>query len=96
MVKYKYAVAILSNTIYSFFQLEYRDRYVEQFTSVRSSISLSYYFTVTSSSHQVYPSEYAYWDDLVNRADSASANCRRYSAGVFTEQYVHCDGTQRT
>jgi hypothetical protein len=43
----------------------------------------------------VYPSEYAYHDESVSRAESASANCRRYppdslQAGV----YVHCDGTQ--
>ena len=47
---------------------------------------------------QVYPSEYAYRDDSVNRAESASANCRRYpgglQAGVFTKEYTHCDGTQ--
>ena len=47
----------------------------------------------------MYPSEYAYHDDSVSRAESASANCRRYQSelvpGVFTEQYVHCDGTQR-
>ncbi len=49
----------------------------------------------------MYLSEYAYRDDSVNRAESASANCRRYSAylqapaGVFTKQYVHCDGIQR-
>ena len=47
---------------------------------------------------QVYPSEYAYRDNSVNRAESASANCRKYSndlqAGVFTDQYTHCDGTQ--
>ena len=48
---------------------------------------------------QVYPSEYAYRDDSVNRAESGSANCRRYPAGnlqggIHTEDYVHCDGTQ--
>ncbi len=45
----------------------------------------------------MYPSEYAYWNDSVNRAESVSANCRRYSslpAGPFTSNYVHCDGTQ--
>ena len=45
------------------------------------------------------PSEYAYHDDSVTRAESGSANCRRYPAGNLqgipnTENYVHCDGTQ--
>ena len=49
---------------------------------------------------QIYPSEYAYHGDSVNRAERGSANCRRYPSGlpagpgVFTEQYIHCDGTQ--
>ncbi len=55
--------------------------------------------TVSSVSCQVYPSEYAFRDDSASRAESASANCRRYpsglQAGVFTRQYTHCDGTQR-
>jgi hypothetical protein len=47
----------------------------------------------------VYPSEYAYRDDSVARAESASANCRRYPpgtlpGGVHPEDYIHCDGTQ--
>ena len=54
-----------------------------------------------TTSCQVYPSEYAFRDDSVSRAESASANCRRYQSGlqagpgVFIEQYTHCDGTQR-
>ena len=48
---------------------------------------------------QVYPSEYAFHYDSVNRAESVSANCRKYMGGlqqgVYTEQYTHCDGTQR-
>ena len=46
----------------------------------------------------MYPSEYAYPDDSVSRAESGSANCRRYPSGLlaggFTEFYTHCDGTQ--
>ena len=41
------------------------------------------------------PSEYAYHQDSVNRAESGSANCRRYQAGpTSSEQYIHCDGIQ--
>ena len=51
-----------------------------------------------ATSCQVYPSEYAYHDDFIARAESASANCRRYPASnqqsVHPEQYIHCDGTQ--
>ncbi len=66
---------------------------------MRSSISLGYYFTVSSTSCLVYPTVYAFRDDSVNRAESSSANCRRYSAdflaqGVSTDQYTHCDGIQ--
>ena len=48
---------------------------------------------------QVYPSEYAFREDSVNRAESASANCRRYPVGILPgsihpENYVHCNGTQ--
>ena len=46
----------------------------------------------------MYPSEYAYHNEFVNRAESASANCRSYQgglqAGVFTDQFIHCDGIQ--
>ena len=55
----------------------------------------------THTSCQEYPSEYAYRDDSVTRAESASANCRSYPAGnvqgyvhVHPEHYIHCDGTQ--
>jgi hypothetical protein len=40
----------------------------------------------------VYPSEYAYRDDSVTRAESASANCRSYPPSQ--ELYIHCIGTQ--
>ena len=45
------------------------------------------------------PSEYAYHDDSVIRAESASANCRNYPAsnlpgGLHPEHFIHCDGTQ--
>ena len=46
----------------------------------------------------MYPSEYAYHYNSVNRAESASANCRRYpsglQSGVFTQEYTHRDGIQ--
>ena len=47
----------------------------------------------------MYPSEYAYHDDSVTRAERASANCRRYPeigslpAGIHSTDYIHCDGT---
>ena len=55
--------------------------------------------TALATSCQVYPSEYAYHGDSVTRAESVSANCRRYPAGhhgqsVYPEDYIHCDGTQ--
>ena len=41
----------------------------------------------------MHPSEYAYRDDSVTRAESANANCRRYPGGPASqEQYIHCDG----
>ena len=47
----------------------------------------------------MYPSEYAYMkDDSITEHESNSAKCRRYpsglQAGVYTELYTHCDGTQ--
>ena len=51
-----------------------------------------------ATSCQVYPSEYAYSQDSVNEVEYVGANCRRYpsglQAGVFTQEYIHCDGTQ--
>ena len=56
------------------------------------------YSAALANSCQVRPSEYAYPHGTVNEAESVGANCRRYSeslqAGVFTEDYIHCDGTQ--
>ena len=57
------------------------------------------YSTALAIPCQVYPSEYAYHHDSVNRAESGSGNCRRYppgslQVGLHTEEYVHCDGTQ--
>ena len=44
------------------------------------------------------PSEYAFHDDSVSRAERYRAGCRTYSSGlgtgVMTEEYIHCDGTQ--
>ena len=49
----------------------------------------------------MYPSEYAYHKDSVNRAEPDSANCGNYPSGLITqdigtvsEDYIHCDGTQ--
>ena len=48
----------------------------------------------------MYPSQYAYNKDSVNRAETASANCRNYPGGLVldvtpgSEDYIHCDGTQ--
>ena len=47
----------------------------------------------------MYPSEYAYHKDSVNRAETASASCRNYPSGLDmitrgSEDYIHCDGTQ--
>ena len=46
----------------------------------------------------MYPSEYAYRDDSVNRAERSSANCRNYPSGLqsggFSDEYIHCDGSQ--
>ena len=55
--------------------------------------------TVLATSCQVYPSEYAYHQDFVTRAEGHSANCRTYQAGnlpvgVYPEDYIHCDGVQ--
>ena len=45
--------------------------------------------------HQSMP---IYKVDSVSRAESLSANCRRYpdhlQADLFTREYIHCDGTQ--
>ena len=55
-------------------------------------------YTALATSCQVYPSEYAFKEDSVGEYESPSANCRLYpdhlQAGVYTEQYTHCDGTQ--
>ena len=58
-----------------------------------------YYSVAFATPCQVYPSEYAYHHDSVNRAERGSANCRRYPAsgiqgGDNPEHYFHCDGTQ--
>ena len=76
-----------------------KDRYAINGILYREIIPLSHYSTVSSSPCQVYPSEYAYRDDSVSRAESGSANCRMYPAGILqgglhAEDYIHCDGTQ--
>ncbi len=53
------------------------------------------YSIVPSTSCQVYPSEYAYRYDSVSRAESPSANCRRYTPRDGDNiYYTHCDGKQ--
>ena len=44
----------------------------------------------------MYPSEYAYRDDSVTRAERISANCRKYPEISDDEGivYIHCDGQQ--
>ena len=47
----------------------------------------------------MYPSEYAYHKDFVNRAETGSANCRNYPSGlakaqIGSEDYIHCNGPQ--
>ena len=56
-------------------------------------LSLIYPSIVSStSSCQVYPSEYAYRDDSVSKAESTNANCRGYP--LPHAGYVLCDGRQ--
>ena len=46
----------------------------------------------------VYPSEYAYHEDSVNRTERSSANCRNYLVDLKpsfrSDHYIHCNGTQ--
>ena len=59
--------------------------------------SILYSITVSSSTCEVYPSEYAYHKDSVNRVEPASANCGNYPTGLTqlgSEDYIHCNGTQ--
>ena len=55
-------------------------------------------FAAPATSCQVYPSEYAYHSHSVARAESATANCSNYPAGLQTgihlEDYIHCNGIQ--
>ena len=64
--------------------------YVIIMFSIKLSATI-HYSTASSSSCQVYPSEYAYRDDSVTRAESPNANCSSYPP---REDYIHCDGTQ--
>ena len=63
------------------------------------TVILTNFCIAHATSCQVYPSEYAYRDDSYNKAESASANCRRYppdshGQSIHPEHYTHCDGTQ--
>ena len=63
------------------------------------AMSINCYSTVLATSCQIYPSEYAYHGGSVNRAESVSANCRRYppssqGQSIHPEDYIHCNGTQ--
>ena len=44
----------------------------------------------------MYPSEYAFRDDTVTRAEGTSANCRRYPPrdDDMSITHIHCDGQQ--
>ena len=61
--------------------------------------NLCTYSAASASSCQVYPSEYAYHKDSVQRNERSSAACRGYPelhvevVNVFTKDYIHCDGT---
>ncbi len=61
--------------------------------------TLNFHYNVASSTPcQVYPSEYVYHHDSINRAENPSANCRSYQplkvqGGVHSEDFIHCDGT---
>ena len=57
---------------------------------------MNFLYIARDSSCKAYPSEYAYKDGSVARAESASAKCRSYPArdgdgGII---YTHCDGGQ--
>ena len=73
---------------------------VEAYRLTSINDDLLYLFTVLlTSENQVYPSEYAYQDNHVNRAERISANCRNYppgnhQPGIHPEHYIHCDGTK--
>ncbi len=62
--------------------------------------ALNFHYNVASStSCQVYLSEYVYHRNSINRAENPSANCRSYQphnlqGGVHSEHFIHCDGTQ--
>ncbi len=62
--------------------------------------TLNFYYNVAySTSCQVYPLEYAYHRNSVNREEKSSANCRSYQqynrpGGVHSEDFIHCDGTR--
>ena len=65
--------------------------------NVHSHTNMHFWYTALATSCQTSapPSEYAYRGDSVNRAESTSANCRRYPVGFANQQhYIHCDGTQ--
>ena len=59
-----------------------------------------YYSTASSNKCDwIYPSEYAYNNDSVTRAESDSDNCSSCPPGPipgsgYPEEYIHCDGTQ--
>ena len=40
------------------------------------------------------PSEYAFRDDSVTRAESTGANCKKYLSGpLYPSEYIHCNGS---
>ena len=51
---------------------------------------------IFNTSCQMYPSEYAYHRNSVNRAENVRVNCNNYPVGlgIHSESYIHCNGTQ--
>ena len=65
------------------------------YSSVMCDMS-NLFSTAHATSCQVYPSEYAFRDGSVIRAENPNANCRRYPRRLQDQgiHYIHCDGTQ--
>ena len=62
-------------------------------------ISFNFNHTAFTNPCQVYPSGYDYRDDSVMRDEKSSAGCMKYprsgvAISTYTEEYIHCGGTQ--
>ena len=95
-----FIIVYLSCTQAIFFPHRYRYfRYLKAINDHRMELFVDNFSTALATSCQVYPSEYTYKDDSsVDRAESASANCRMHppsnaEGSVHPEDYIHCDGT---